>query len=230
MRTLSLMSAGVIAAAFGTTPARADALQAQLVAGAAASAGDRFAMTRTTVSDQTGSPHRVFVDRYDPRQPQATRWTRMSTDGVVATPKQVASARRANAAPPSYANMAKWLGAPAVRDVLPTGQVVYRYPRLPAGTLMINGHDASPDTRAEAVVNTSGRTPWVEHVRLASTTPFRMMMVVQVRAMTFASQYRQLGDGAIVPVETAMEMTGSLMGKAGQMRTTATFRDVTPVR
>jgi hypothetical protein len=93
----------------------------------------------------------------------------------------------------------------------------------------LGSHDASPDVQVEATVNTSGKTPFVEHVRMLSAKKFHMMLVAAVESIVIVSQYRQLADGRAVPAETGSEFAGSMLGKSGKIRAVATYSDFTPV-
>lgn len=226
---------GVIAtAAFAATApmaARADALQDRVVAAARQVPPTGFAFTQTTRAEQTGSAAKLFVSRYDPAQPVGRRWTLVSIDGAAPTPKQVASAakRSKDQTPASYADLAKWFGSAATRVAETPTSVTYRFARLPAGTVKIASHDASADTVADAVVDTSGRVPVVTRIRYVSTTPFRMALVAKVERYVFTSSFRLL-DGVPVPATTEGEMKGSLLGKSGAIVTRTSYSDMRAVR
>ena len=78
---------------------------------------------------------------------------------------------------------------------------------------------ASADTRAEALVNTAGHAPFVERIRFVMSKPFRMMLVASVQSMTVDNRYERRADGTVVPAGGDNVITGSMMGKSGQMRT-----------
>lgn len=228
---LAATCAAACAAACLAAPARADPLQDQLVAGARAVRADGLAFRRTLAIDRTGAARKLIVERFDPRRAAADRWALLSVDGRAPTPKELADARKAKRGPvPSYAELAKWIGAPATRTNGAPGYVVYRFARLPAGTVKIGSHDASADVQAEALVNLGGRTPFVERVRLTSTKGFRMMLVASLKTMAVVSRYRLLPDGHPAPADAASDMTGSILGKAGRLQTNATYADVVAVR
>ena len=211
--------------------AQADTLQDQVLAAARATPRDGYAFRRTLSIERTGSARKVYVERYDPRQPPAARWTLVSVDGRAPTAKETAQSAKVKRGPtPSYAEIADWFGGAATRSDTAPGYVTYRFARLPAGGLKIGSHDASADTQGEALVNVKGRTPYVERVRLMSTKGFRMMLVASVDGMTLSGRYTALGDGRIVPAESAAVITGSVVGKSGQVRTTTVYADFQPVR
>lgn len=214
------MTVAALAAALASVPAQADELQARVLAAAKATQTEGYGFSRTLTVEATGEQRKVFVERYDPRAAANARWTLVSVDGRKPTAKEIADAAKTKRGPhPSYARLAQWLGAPATRSEPGLGYVLYKYPRLPAGTAKLGSHDASADTRAEALVNTKGRVPFVERVRFTSTKGFRMMLVASVSAMTIDGRYRQLADGTVVPDDADSAITGSMLGKSGQMRT-----------
>ena len=214
------MRALALAALLVAAPAAADPLQDQLLAGMRRTDTANVAFTATTRIERTGSPPREIVTRYDPRAPAGKRWSVLRYDGRAPTRKEAGEVlKAANGSPvPAYARLAKWFGAPATRTDRP-GQVIYRFARLPAGALKIGNHDASADTTAEAVVDTTGRVPFVRQVRLTSTSGFRMMLVAKVERYTFTSSYTLLPDGRPFPTGQDADIVGAMMGKGGTIST-----------
>jgi hypothetical protein len=131
---------------------------------------------------------------------------------------------------PSYNQLAKWFGGAATRSDGAQGYVTYRFARLPAGALKIGSHDASADTQAEALVNTQGKSPFVERIRLVSTKRFRMMLVASVQSMATSEHYRVQADGLAVPAEATSRIVGSLFGKDQTIQAFATYSDFQKVR
>jgi hypothetical protein len=204
--------------------AQADALQDKLLAGIRAARADAYTFERTIVFERTGAGRKVFVERFDPRRPPKESWSLISVDGHAPTAKELAQSRKSKHGPvPSYGELATWLGAPATRSDTVSGYVTYRYASLPAGTFRVGSHDASADTRAEALVNAKGPTPFVERIRFVSDKAFRMMMVASVQSMDVTNRYRVLATGKVVPETSASVMAGSMLGKSGQMRTTVSY-------
>lgn len=203
---------------------RLDELQSKVLSAISASRTDAFGFQRTMVIEKTGSARKVMVERYDPRRPLAGRWSLVSVDGRAPSAKELEQSRKAKRGPvPSYAELAKWFGATATRADTAPGHVIYRFGRLPAGALKIGSHDASADTQAEAFVNVKGNAPFVERVRFTSSKGFRMMMVASVKSMDVTSRYALLPTGAVVPEASTVTMTGSLLGKSGQIKSAVTF-------
>ncbi len=112
--------------------------------------------------------------------------------------------------------MAQWFGAPATRVDSSPGYATYKFARLPKGTLKIGSHDASADTQAEAIVNTKGKTPFVERIRMTLTKDFRMMLVASIQSLVTTASYSVLADGQVVPARSTSNISGSMMGKAAR--------------
>lgn len=211
--------------------AHADALQDQVLAAARGTRSDIYAFRRTIAIERTGAARQVFVEQFDPRKPAGQQWTLASVDGHAPAEKDLNGWRKGDRGPvPSYNQIAKWFGGPATRNDGPAGYVTYRFARLPAGALKIGSHDASADTQAEALVNTQGRIPYVERVRLVSTRSFRMMLVASVRSMATSAHYRQQADGVAAPAESTSRIIGSLFGKEQTIQAVATYSDFQKVR
>lgn len=202
------------------SPAAADTLQDQLLARMHATDTAAVTFTATTRIARSGKPAQEIVTRHDPRAVAGQRWSVVSVDGRRPTAKETRDIlKAANGSPvPSYARLARWFGAPATRVAQGPGSVTYRWARLPAGGLRIGNHDASADTTAEAVVDTTG-TPFVRQVRLTSTAGFRMMLVAKVERYVFISTFALLPDGRPYPAGQDAEVAGALMGKGGSIAT-----------
>ncbi len=206
--------------------AHADTLQDQVVAGAAAARADNYGFRRTVVVESNVQKRKVLLQQFDPRRSPGDQWVLISVDGRTPTSKDVADARNAGRDPfPPYFAVAKWFGGPATRTETAPGYVTYQFDSLVPGTLKFGSHDASPDTKAHALVNIKGAVPFIEELHLASTRGFRMKLVASMNSMTYKMRYRQLPDGNIVPVDAVSDMEGSALGKSGQVHTSATFSD-----
>lgn len=222
------MSARLLAAAMllAAAPAGADPLQDRVLAGMKATDTGDVAFTQTTRMEQTGSAAKEIVARYDPKAP--ARWTTVQVDGHAPTPKQSASfVKMASGSPlPGYARLARWFGAPATRVAEAPGRVTYRFAKLPGGVVKMGSHDASADTIADVVINTSGQQPYVERVRFTSSTAFRMMLVAKIERYVLTATYAPLSDGRVFPTGTDSDITGSMMGKAGSIKTRSRYSEV----
>lgn len=223
---------GIAAAACGGAQAAyADALQDQVLATVRATRSDLHAFRRTIAIERTGAARQVIVEQFDPRAPAAQAWSLVAVDGRAPSAKDLQGWHKAKRGPvPSYAELARWFGAPATRSDTAPGYVTYHFASLPAGALKIGSHDASADTRAEALVNMRGKTPFVEQVRLVTNKGFRVMLVASMQSMAISGHYRLLPDGFPVPAESDSRMAGSLLGKAGEMKVQVSYSDFQKVR
>jgi hypothetical protein len=214
------------------TPAFADALQQQVVAGAKSVGEEDFAFTETAINQRNGEPVKEYVLRYDPTRPRPWRWTLIKAEGRAPTAKESAEVtKEAGTRPvPSYARVAKWFGAPAERVATGPGSVTYRFASLPAGTIKIASHDASADSVTEAVVDTSGKVPFVSRVHIVTNKPFRMMMVAKIERIDITTTYRLTAGGKPMIFSTASDTTGSMLGKSGWFKGRTVFSDVRAVR
>lgn len=218
----------LIACLLFPAPAFADELQQQVLAFAKTVREDDFAFTQTSSNQRSGEAAKDFVLRYDPRKAKGARWTVLKVEGRAPTAKEVAAiTKQANKGKvPSYGRIANWFGSPAKRIGAGSGTVTYRFANLPKGTINMGSHDASADTVAEVVVNTSSKVPFVERVRFVSTKPFRMMMVAKVESFEAASVYRMQDNGKPMVVGTAMDMSGSMLGKTGSFKNRNSYGEI----
>ena len=166
-----------------------------------------------------------MVERFDPRKPADQRWTLMSVDGRAPNADELKSHRKE--APkrrvPHYGRVANYFGAPAAASVDARGRTVFRFNALPKDSLTINNTDLSANAIAEAVVDASSAFPFVEQVRFTSTKPMRVMLVANVEKSEAVTRYRLMPDGKPVPMEQVSDMTGSMLGKSGRIKTTVTY-------
>lgn len=204
-------------------PAAADPLQDRVLAGMKATDTGDVAFAQTTRIERSGAAATEIVTRYDPRS--TARWTVTRVDGRAPRAKERADiVKAATRSPtPGYARMARWFGARATRVAEAPGSVTYRFAALPRSIVMMGKHDASADTVADAVVNTAGPTPYVERVRFTSAKPFRMMLVAKIERYVITAAYAPLADGRLFPSATDSDIAGSLMGKAGTIRTRSRY-------
>lgn len=218
-------------ALMASTTAYADALQQQVLAGAKSVTTRDFAFTQTLQAQRTGKPARNIVQRYDPRRGTAA-WSLIKIDGRAPTAKENADAAKnfAKAQVPSYSRISEWFGAPATRVATTATSATYRFASLPKGVIKMGSYDASSHTSAEAIVNTTGKTPFVERVRFFSNTAFRMMLVAKVERFTVTSIHRLMPDGRPVPASVVTEFAGSFMGSAQTMKMQMSYSDVQGVR
>ncbi len=209
-------------------PAHADALPDRIVAEARAVGPDDFAYTRSVRTEQRSGDkveRRATVESYDPARPAGQRWTLVSVDGRAPTADELKdySKGMARATVPSYGRLARYFGNGGQRSAN-GARTVYRATSLPKGALTIGKADLSAGAQAEATV-ADGPRPYVERLDIVSTKPVRMMLVAKVERLDATSRYRLMPDGRPVLAEQVSEMRGSMMGRAGSLRTVATFSD-----
>jgi hypothetical protein len=226
------LTAALFGAVLFPSPAFADALQQQVLAGAKATTGEDFAFTQMINIQRSGEAAKDYVMRYDPKRAKGARWTLTKAEGRAPTAKEASSfAKRANAAPvPSYGEIAKWFGGPATRVATSNDSVTYRFAALPAGTIKMPGQDISAHTSAEAVVNIAGPIPFVERVRITANKSFRIMMVAKIERFSATAFYQMLPGGRPAIIANASDLSGSMMGKSGTFKTRTSFSDMRWVR
>jgi hypothetical protein len=216
----------IAAAYLASGKARADTLQDQVVALAKATRMDVYDFRRTIIIESNVEKRRVVLQQFDPRRRAGDQWVLITVNGRTPTSSEVEDARNAGRDPfPPYFALSKWFGAPATRIETAPGYVTYKFESLWPGTLKFGSHDASADTEAEALVNIKGKMPFIEELHMASTKGFRMMLVASMGSMTYTMRYRQMPDGNVVPLDAVSDISGSAMGKSGQVHTSATFSD-----
>jgi hypothetical protein len=226
------LKATVLGLALVATPAFADELQQQVVAFARTVADTDFGFTQSLTVQRSGEPAKDFVMRYDPKRPAGSRWVLVKAEGRAPTPKETANfLKQANKNPvPSYGRIATWFGAPAKRIATTDTSVTYRFASLPKGTIKMGSYDGSATTAAEAVVNISGKVPFVERIRYTSTKPVRMMMVAKIDRVTTIASYRMMPSNRPMIIGTNTDMAGSLMGKSGTMKMSTSYSDIRAAR
>ncbi len=227
-----VLFAALAGVALSPVPALADALQQQVLVGAKAATSEDFAFTQTISSQRSGEAAKDYVMRYDPKRAKGARWTLARAEGRAPTAKEVSGfTKRANSGPvPSYAEIAKWFGAPASRIAASKDSVTYRFAALPAGTIKMPGQDISASTSAEAVVNTSGAIPFVERVRITANKPFRIMLVAKIDRFTATATYQMSANGHLAIAANSSDISGSMIGKSGTFKTRTLFSDMRWVR
>jgi heat shock protein HslJ len=215
--------------------ADADALQQQIIAQSRSVSPDDYTFTRTIRTEQIQGDKtevRTVVDRYDPAKPAAQRWTLVSLDGrpPTADEQKTFATESAKRRVSSYARVATYFGSSATKAADAQGRPVFRFNSLPKETVMVAGSDLSANSTGEAIVNTSSATPFVEHVRFTLSKPTRIKLVAKIDQFQASARYKLFSDGKPVPAEFTSEAVGSMVGKAGRIRTTITFSDVRPAK
>ena len=90
---------------------------------------------------------------------------------------------------------------------------------------MVADSDISANATGEAVVNTTGATQFIEEVRFRSTKATRVKLVAKIERFETMTRYRLMPDGKPVPIELASEMSGSMLGKHGTIRTRTVYSE-----
>jgi hypothetical protein len=231
MKALCLLIAAGLVSSLGLALAQTpDALKERIVAHARTVGPEDYSFTRTARVEQTEGEKketRTTVEKYDPRQPADQRWTLVSIDGRAPTADELKSHRKETPKRrvASYGRVANYFGAPATTAAGPNGRTVFRFAQLPKESVIVNNNDLSSSSTAEATVDTTGTVPFVEQVRFTLVKPARLMMVAKIERFESTTRYRIIADGKPVPIEQVSDITGSMMGKAGRIRTVLTYSD-----
>ena len=213
----------------------AGALPERIVALAKTVTADDYAFTRTArveeiQADKTET--HVTLEKFDPRKPVEQRWTLLEVDGRAPTADELKAHRKE--APKRrvahYGRVANYFGSPSTTSTGQAGRIVFRFTQLPKESLVVTNADLSSSAVAEATVDTTAAVPFVERVQFTLTKPTRLMVVAKVEQLEATTRYRMLPDGKPVPVEQVSEMSGSMLGKSGQIKTVLTYTDYTRAR
>lgn len=209
----------------GAAPA-ADPLLARIVADAGRVSESSFAFERSTRIEADGKAS-ARIERF---QPAATpRWTLVSLDG--AAPDAKASqryAREATGQPvPNYGRLGAMLASGAER--MPPGEggeARYRVARLPEGSLPGNGAAMARHLTAEVTIAAGDGRPYVRQARIYAAQPFRMMLIAKVDKFEALTRYAPGADGRVRVLSQDSDVTGKIPGRAGTIRTRATYRPI----
>ncbi len=205
-----------------TGAAPADPLLARLLATTSAVPPPGLSFDRRTIASETsasGTEHHTRVDRWDGRA-----WSVLSIDGKLPTVAAAAAALKSTSPDnvPGYYRLAVYLAAGPQRAADPSGTIVYRLARLPAGSVAIKG--APPDKfAAELSVDVSGPVPYVRRARYFAPQPFRMMMVAKLDRFEATSDYRLNAAGHAELTRQVIDISGALFGRAGTQHTEYNF-------
>lgn len=208
----------------------ADALKERILAHARTVMAEDYAYTRTVRAETVEGDKKeesVIVDRWDPAKPVEQRWTLISIDGQPPTADQLKDFRKAvqKRRLAYYGRVAGYFAKPATSATDPRGRTIFRFASLPKETVVVFDSDISANATGEVVVNASGAKPFLEEVRFVSTQPTRVKLVVKINQFEMLTRYRLMPDGKPVPIESSSEMTGSMLGKEGRIRTRIAYSD-----
>ncbi|MDQ6764492.1 MAG: hypothetical protein M3Z22_00085 [Verrucomicrobiota bacterium] len=212
-----------------------DALKQQILAQARTVSPDDYAFTRTVRAEQIDgekTEKHVIVERFDPTKPAAQRWTFVSIDGRSPSASELKNYVKTTAKRRviSYGRLAEFFGERATVKASPPGHTIFSFAALPKGTAVVRDIDLSADASADAIVNTEGPIPFVEEVRITSAKPTRVKLIALIERWETSTHYRLLPNGKPVPAEQVTDVTGSMLGKHGSIRSTISYTDLRAVR
>jgi len=124
---------------------------------------------------------------------------------------------------------ARTVTKPATSAVDARGRTIFRFASLPKEAVMVSDADISANASGEVVVDTTSAVPFIEEVRFSSTKPTRVKLVAKIERFETMTRYRLMPDGKPVPIELASEMSGSMLGQEGRIRTRIVYTDHRPV-
>jgi len=213
-----------------TNDANADALKARIIARARTVAAEDYSYTRTVRTESTEGDKKeehVVVERWDPAKPLEQRWTMISIDGK---PPGVDQLKDYHKALPKrrlahYGRVAGYFSKPTTSTVDAKGRTVLHLASLPKETVMVSDADISANATGEVAVNTTGATPFIEEARFVSIKPTRVKLIAKIDSFEMMTRYRLMPDGKPVPIELVSDMSGSMLGQQGRIRTRITYTD-----
>ena len=208
----------------------AEALKERIIAHARTVTAEDFAYTRTVRMESTEGDKKeehVVVERWDPAKPLEQRWTLISFDGRPPEAEQLKDYRKElpKRRQAYYGRVAGYFAKPATSVVDARGRTIFRFASLPKETVMVSDADISASATGEVVVDTNGAMPFIEEVRFSSTKPTRVKLVAKIERFETLTRYRLMPDGKPAPIELVSEMSGSMLGQQGRLRTRIAYTD-----
>lgn len=208
----------------------ADALKERIIAHARTVTAEDYAYTRTVRTEsieRDKTEERVMVERWDPAKPIEQRWTLISINGQPPDADQLKNYRKEvpKRRQASYGRVAGYFAKPATSAIDARGRTSFRFAALPKKTVMVSDADLSANASGEVFVDTTGLMPFIDEVRFASTTPTRVKLIAKIERFEITTRYRLMPDGKPVPIELVSEMSGSMLGKEGRIRTRIAYTD-----
>jgi hypothetical protein len=219
-----------LVSSWAADPADADALKERIIAHARTVTAEDYAYTRTVRTEAFEGAKKeesVLVDRWDPAKPLEQRWTLVSVDGKPPDADQLKLFRKAlqTRRQAYYGRVAGYFAKPATSAVDAKGRTIFRFASLPKEAVMVSDADISANATGEVVVDTTGATPFVEEARFTSTKPTRLKLIAKIERFETMTRYRLMPDGKPVPLELVSDMTGSMLGQQGRIRTRIAYSD-----
>lgn len=209
---------------------RTEALKGRIIAHARTVTAEDYAYTRTVQTESIEgdkTEKRVIVERWDPSKPAEQRWTLISIDGQPPNADQTKNYRKElpKRRQAYYGRVAAYFAKPTTSAMDTRGRTTFRFASLPKESVMVSDADISANARGEVFVDTTGAIPFVEEVRFNSTKATRVKLVAKIDRFETTTRYRLMPDGKPVPVELVSEMSGSMLGQQGRIRTRIAFTD-----
>ncbi|MDQ2659235.1 MAG: hypothetical protein M3Y03_02325 [Verrucomicrobiota bacterium] len=208
-----------------------DPLPARIIAFARTVGPDDYAYTRTIrteeVAKDKSEPH-VVIERFDPTKPGDQRWSFVSVDDRAPNAKEMREYRDSlpKRRPAYYGRVALYFTSPASKSVDAQGRPLFHFSTMPKDTIMAGDTDLSAHISGDVLVDTSSSAaPFLSEVRFHSTTPTRIKLIAKIDRFDTTTRYRMLPDGQPVPSEFESEVSGSLLGQSGTIRTRISFSD-----
>ncbi len=212
----------------GATAARADDQLDFLRAEAARS--DKIGFERTTRAEALKDGKTmvsVRIDRFDPKAQPSRQWTLVSVDGRKPTAREIADHKKlvSSFPVPGFYRLRAILAGEPTQATDERGRTVYRWDRLPPGSLPTPGPDISGRMAAEAVVEKVGGRPMFSRVRIYAPRPFSILSVAKMKAFDLMNIYQADGSGPPVLVaQTSLTDVSAPFGQGGRSKSEISFR------
>jgi len=171
----------------------------------------------------------VRVDRFNPHAPATRRWALVSVDGRKATAKEIADHRKlvSSFPVPGFYRLRAILAGEPTQSTDAKGRTVYRWDKLPPGSLPTPGPDVSARMAAEAVVETVAGRPMFSRVRIYAPRPFSILSVAKMNAFDLINVYQPNGSGPPILVsQTSLTDVSAPFGQGGRSTSEISFRPI----
>ncbi len=183
--------------------------------------------TREEKLTEDGPVVTIRVDRFNPQAPKDKQWTLMTVNGRPATRAESNEhKRRVSSYPvPGFYLLSAILAGEPIRTSDARGRTVYRWEKLPPGSLPTTGPDVSTQLAAEALVEKVSGKPMFTRVRIYAPQPFSFMAVAKMKAFDLVNMY-QPGDGGktMLVAQTSMTDISAPFGQGGRQVSQISFR------
>lgn len=212
------------------------ALRERIVALARTVALEDFAYTRTVETEQIGGKNpmkKVLVERFDPAQPEGQRWNLISIDDKKPTANEAQDYAKGlpKRRPAHYGRVASYFAAGSVTSTPDSsGKILYHFTSLPKETVVVAETDLSAGAAGEGIANPSAPIPFLEEVRFRSTKSARIKLIAKIDRFETVTRYRLMPNGKPALSELTSEMSGSMLGQTGSIRTRIVYSDQRPAR